>query len=378
MKGYYIFSCENGKSMSLGVSRKINRQISVLEKHAGIELVPLKYDMSVIDQVLFRLPYISRKGNYTDVLGKINDPDFIYIRRDNYDKDYYEFLKSIRKKWPGCKIIMELFTYPYDKDDFFRSAGKMLTRFPLYLKDRHYRGKVKGLIDRFVVYSEDEEVFGIRTIRTINGYDVSSVAPREPKIEKRDEQSSINLVAVAYLQPQHGYERVIKGLADFYRLGDHSREVFLHIVGDGPEKKRYKKLVKRYGLEKYILFYGEKRGEELRDIYNCCDLGLCSFGMYKYGLSSSSSLKIPEYLAYGLPIITGCKISMLGNEKLEYCLEFPNDKSSIDIKRIITFHDLVYSYSNQKELTMIIRDYAMKHFSENLSFAPIIEYLKEK
>ena len=379
MRGYYLYPAFSEKegANSSGVLKKVNRHMKVLRKHFEIESLPLKILTTTKSKIVSRLPYGSVPRNYDEVLNSMQDPDFIYMRRINLDRGCYLFFRDMKAKWPECKLIVEIFTYPYDEDDFLRDFEHVVRMFPFYLKDKYYRVRQKRYVNRLVVYSRDEEVFGIPTIRTINGYDVAADMPRTPVCGCSSAGGPIHMVSVAYMQPQHGYERVIQGLAEYYASGDHSREVFYHVVGDGPELERYQKITQEHHLNEYVFFYGRKTGDPLAAIYNQCDLGMCAFGMYKYGIDNCSALKIPEYLAKGLPIVTGCRTSMLGDEEIQYCLEFPNDSSSIDIHQIIRFYDSLYGNREPEQLITEIREYAMSHFSEDLAFEPIVRYIEE-
>lgn len=380
MRGYYLYPAFSEKegTNSSGVMKKVNRHMKVLQKHFEMESMPLKILTTTKGKIVSRLPYGLVPRNYDEVLNSMRNPDFIYMRRINLDRGCYHFFREIKAKWPYCKLIVEIYTYPYDVDDFLRNFEYVVRMLPFYLKDKYYRVRQKQYVDRFVTYSNDDEIFGVKTIRTINGYDVAADTPKKPKQAETGPDFPIHMISVAHLQPQHGYERVIRGLAEYYASGDCTREVFYHVVGDGPEQEKYRKLAEEYHLEEHVIFYGKRVGEELTMLYNQCDLGLCSFGLYKYGIDACSALKIPEYLAKGLPIMTGCKTCMLGDEEIRYCLEFPNDPSSIDIHRMIQFYDSLYGNREPEQLITQIREYAMSHFSEDLAFEPIVRYIEAK
>ena len=178
------------------------------------------------------------------------------------------------------------------------------------------------------------------------------------------------------MQPHHGFERIIEGMAEYYAVNP-NRKVSLCLVGNGSETERYKEMVNRYQLKDYVHFAGEKSGADLDALYDQADIGVCSFGMYKLGIEYASSLKIPEYLAKGLPIISGSKISTLDHRDVQYCLTFPNDKSSVNIHQILEFHDKVYLGKNRAEMIQRIRNYAEEAFSEEKAFQPLFRYLEE-
>ena len=123
----------------------------------------------------------------------------------------------------------------------------------------------------------------------------------EKIVEKKKATNEITLLAVAIMRRQHGYEWVIRGLKTYYNKA-HREKVKLLIVGDGPEKKKYQRLVYKYHLEDVVKFYPTTVGEELNKLYDQADIALAAFGMYKLGVNRLSALKTREYLAKGLPL----------------------------------------------------------------------------
>lgn len=80
-------------------------------------------------------------------------------------------------------------------------------------------------------------------------------------------------------------------------------QITLRIVGDGYEKKRVEQTVIQKKLQKHIIFYGHMKYENVIKLLKKSGIGL---GIYtndnswtKYG----DSMKVREYVAYGLPVI---------------------------------------------------------------------------
>lgn len=186
----------------------------------------------------------------------------------------------------------------------------------------------------------------------------------------------IRLLAVAAFQKSHGYERVIAGLAQYYH-GSADRKIELYLVGYGDEVIKYKKMVRQYGLEPYVFFCGRKVGLELDHIYDRMDIALGLFGAYKRKLYSSSALKIREYLAKGMPIVSGCYEDAFERKKdYKYFLEFPNDDSVIDMQRIVDFYKSVYESDTEREqIHREIREYARRTVDLSVTMQPVIKYI---
>lgn len=367
-KGYYIHF--QGRT-SIGVSKKIDMQLKEFRKFYDIEEKEVEtVRRNLLQRILGLFPTASIRRDYSKVLESMEQPDFIYARRAVADRAYVNFWREIKKRYPECKIIIEIFTYPYDKDDF----GKW-NAWPFYIKERIYRKKLKRYVDRFVTYSNDDRIFDIPTIRTTNGVDVDSIRMLSGEFP----ENKITMIGVAYMQRQHGYERVIEGIKDYYQKNTGEYQVFLWLVGDGPEKKKYQKLVKRYRLEKYVKFFPTTTGAELDDLYDRCDLALGSFGLYKVGYKGPlGSLKTREFLAKGIPIVTGSPINVLG-DKLKYVKLFSNDSSAVDITEVIDYYEgLKKTERDKMSVARKMRKIAYDQVNVDAVMAPIIKFINDE
>lgn len=365
-RGYYIHF---DARQSTGVSKKIDMQMKELSKQFYVEEIQITAShRSLLQRIIGLFPLASIAREYERALQQIVAPDFIYMRRAVADHDYMLFLKGIKDRYPECKIIVEIFTYPYDRDDF----GKW-NAWPFYLKELLYRRKYKEYVGRFVTYSNDKEIFGVPTICTTNGVDMEQVQ----MIPEHYIPDQITLIGVAYMQRQHGYERIIRGLRVYYSQENITKQVYLYLVGDGPEKKYYQRLVEKYGLNAYVKFFPNQTGEALDQLYGQADIALASFGFYKAGVyRSNSSLKVCECLAKGLPFATGCSISGIENT-CPFMLLFPNDKSTVDICQIAAwFEKLRRNERNEGEMAKSIREFAEKKFDMKVVMRPIIQYVE--
>lgn len=363
-RGYYIHF---DARISPGVSKKIDMQIRELRKSFDMEEINIRAkDCSLVWRVLRLLPGGAISRTYDEALEQIIEPDFLYIRRATADKEYVNFFKEIRRRWPNCKILVEIFTFPYDKDEFLRTFA-----WPFYFKEAFNRKKIYKYIDRYVTFSEKEMIFSVPTIQTGNGIEVSKVIPLKADRWKAD---TLNLIAVAYMQKHHGYERLIKGLYQYYRAGG-KRNIYLHLVGDGPEKKKYISLVGKYHLEKNVLFYANTLGEELDQLYEKADLAISSLGWYKDGVNHESSIKVREYMAKGFPTVIVCPVNGV-EEDFEYLFQLPNNKSVIQIEDLLDYYDKIVVKKSRTETTDFIRKKAFSYADMSVVMKPIVEFVE--
>ncbi len=358
---YYLsqISEEKIKNKSNGVSKKISAQINFFNSIPDIkcEYVCLTLAATRI-QKLFNL---FSKKLYDAYLEKLSEADFIYIRAIVPNtQGMISLLKNIKKKNPSCKIIYEIPTFPYDKE--FDTIKK---KFFLVL-DRINRQKLKEAVDRIVTLTEDKNIFNIPCINFKNGVDFNSI----PVCKKKAyDKNCINLIAVAQFTFGHGYERIIEGLNNYKKSN-----VFLHLVGNGEELKKYKKLVEKYELGNQVFFYGPLYGEELTKIFDISDAGLCSFCGHKQQIFVTSELKSREYLCRALPVVTSTKIDILPDD-FKYCLRVPEDDSPIDIQKVVDFVTDLYSNSDRTAVTKEIRTFAEKFCSMDYSMRSVAEYI---
>lgn len=148
------------------------------------------------------------------------------------------------------------------------------------------------------------------------------------------------------------------------------------MVGDGSELPNYKRLVRERKLEEHFVFHGFMDGRELDDIYNECDIALASLGAYKNNIFLMANLKTREYLAKGIPIVTGCVLDVDKEQNSPYILNLPNDSSPLDIKTIINFYDEVYRDSKDRVIRDI-RAFAERRFGMDQAMKNVIDYIKE-
>lgn len=362
-KGYYLYTEKCGSS---GVNNKIRMQISTFSEKVDIKGVQIENcPRNLLKRIWGLFLWGSFARDYEKALREIKSPDFIYIRRWYIDKRQLEFLKAIKEKYPLCKIIVEIPTYPYFKE-FCSNVYSILALF----KEIMYMGKNKLYIDRFVTYSNDEKIFGIPTIRTMNGIDTKSITSSFNDTKYTGKE--IHLVAVALFARHHGYERIIKGLYEYY-MSPRKCTIFFHVVGTGSELPKYEKMVRKCHLEKYVLFYGERSGEALDAIYCKADIGVAALGVYKDGLSKLSTLKAREYMAKGLPVILGAEDDLF--TQCKYGLFFPNDRTPIKMERVVNFACDLFEGKDRRVLASEIRNYVEKNADNCVTLKPIIDYI---
>lgn len=330
MKGIYIFSTNDRDYKANGEAKKVLSQVEAFRK-AGIDIKLLDMVLDKkLDKILYRLPCF---GVYSQSFirqceKETADAKFVFIRKNIFDGTYYSLLRRIKKSNPEIKIFVEIPTYPY-----FQEWDRIIDK-PLIWKEKKVIPKVtrNRLIDYYLTLTDDKEIYGIPTIKFDNCIDIDNYKPKK-NLQNPDE---VHLIGVALLANWHGYDRIIRGLHNYYnQKRDNLKKVVFHIVGEGPEQNNYRHMVEQYDLREYIIFEGKQKGEELDNLYDISNVGIGSLGMYRIGFSKSTSLKLREYCAKGIPFIKGNSDDVF--DDYPYCLSFSNDNEPIDISSVVNW-----------------------------------------
>ena len=262
----------------------------------------------------------------------LNGYSFTYIRYHLSDFLFIYTLKLLNKK--NNKIVIEIPTFPYKRELLKWKNG--LIR---YLVDLVANPFLRLYVGRIVTYSDDKRIFGIQAINTINGIIYDDVTPSRNKNYYSNE---VNLISVSVTMSCHGYDRVIEGLNHYYLNGG-KVNILYHLVGDGHEINKYKDLVLRYNLEKHVIIYGFKGGQELNEIYDKADIAINSLAIHRIGLKTESTIKSKEYAAKGLPIVSSYRIDAFTKEDNDKYVHLVNpDETPIDIQKLIDFYHSIY------------------------------------
>lgn len=351
MKGLYFVYGDFNFDKPTGIDKKILAQLKCFQMRG----------LDIKLQILKR-----EKGSFWNYNKSYSNVDFIYFRKSTtIDWRFCSFFKHLKQDNPNIVVFMEIPTFPYDGEGFSNIYGKIVL-----LIDHFFRLKINKFIDRIILVAghTERELWGIKTICMRNGIQVSDISPRIA----HEESAAINISCIARFSPWHGYERLIRGIHNYYTCGG-KRNIQLHMVGDGIELENYKNLTESLNLKNHITYYGPLYDEKLNDIYNQTDIGCCSLGRYKTNINVVSDLKSREFLAKGIPLICGCIVDALDEIDFRYAIYFPNDDSDIDIKKVIDFYDTLLAVESREEITESIRKLAFKLVDVNSTFSEVLE-----
>lgn len=326
--------------LALGVSKKLKGQYNAFvalgcdtdffySSEKGMMLNGDVIDSFDSKNILFFLPrlrFFSKLLNHAS-----NSYDLIYIRYPLSSFSFIWFLWKLRRTSTRSRFICEIPTFPYGKemvgfvDGFKRVIDKFFTFF------------LRFYLDSIVTYYGQKEIYNISTIQLTNGIEVSNYNVQSRLFSR----TSLSLISVANVMDYHGFDRVIRGLANY----EGNCNVMYHVVGGGKELNKLKALVVKLKLTDKVVFHGVKSGKELNQVFDLGDMGVGTLGMYRKGLNLDSSLKTREYCARGISFINACKDLVF--ESVEDCIfHVTNNDAPININEVVRFyyeldHDLV-------------------------------------
>jgi len=375
MKGLYINTIATS-STDLGVAKKIESQILALEKHSikmdyltrenssidykylfnGIEIKETNFSRKFLKKIYYYFFYPKKNKLLRKI--KVEKYDFIYIRAYVLTYGGMDFLKNLKKT--NAKIIWEIPTYPYDQECKTLESKLLNT-----LEKIFFRKKLKKYVNKIVTYSDDNEIFNIKTIKISNGIDMERISMVNKL--KKTISDEINFITVARISFWHGIDRFILSMVEYYK--NNPKEIIkFHIVGDGDKNlvNELKKIVKDNNLEKYVIFYGYKSGKELDEIYNRANIAIGCLGNHRKGISYIQPLKNREYAAKGLPMVFSEKDP--GFENVNFIYKALENENLLNIREIIKW------YKNLKMSSEEIREFSKK-FDWNIQMKKVLNEL---
>ena len=343
-----LFLVYHGFSDESGISKKIHYQVKGLRQN-GHEVHLCYYDF---DPRGHRCRYVGNKviADYgTGALAAIrsrtqldciynycavNAIEMVYARSFmNANPILVRLFDKLSKR--GIKCITEIPTYPYDSE--FKGYP-LKYKIPLYI-DKLFRKALAKKMEAIVTFSNEETIFGKRTICISNGIDLDSIPIHNPK-----KQKDIHLIAVAEIHYWHGFDRLVAGMGEYYKQNPDARKVFFHVVGweddRGTTSNGYltvEQTAKKYNIGQYVVNHGKLFGDKLDEVFNQCVFAIGSLGRHRSGITNIKTLKNREYAARGIPFI----YSETDNdfEDKPYIIKAPADESPVNIRQIIDFID---------------------------------------
>ena len=366
-----LFLVYHGFSDASGITKKIHSQVKGLREN-GHEVHLCYYDFDqrghrcrfIDNQVIKdygtgKLAAIRQRLDYDCIYDycKLNGIQFVYARcNQNADPILIRFFMKL--KGLGIKAVMEIPTYPYDQE-FSRFYWDIKLKLMI---DRLCRHRLSKELAAIVTFSDEERIFGQRTIRISNGVDFDSIPLH---LYQAPVDGSIHLIGVAEVHIWHGYDRLIAGLGEYYQNTPNPRPVFFHIVGGVHPNERYKAndfhpgmqaIIDKYGIQDKIIFHGQLFGDALDEVFNRSCFAIGSLARHRSGITVIKTLKNREYATRGIPFIYSEQDCDFDHQS--YVLKAQPDESPIDVQQILDFID--HHHFQPEEIRKTVEDLSWK------------------
>lgn len=353
------------ENVYLYISRKEEAVLYKVERDDMLEIQTFKYNTFSSFKEDSRIRKIRSFLRYNSFLKYLNEIihlykiDILYIRNSHPTKKMISIVKNKR-----LIKLLEYPTYPYEEE-----YKKTRPKLQLIIFGNDKRKRMENLVDLVVAISGEKNLkVDEKFILITNGIQLGSV-----KVKKQNKKNYLNLLSIANVAFWHGYDRIIKGLHEYYKTNP-EKEVFYHCVGEGRELTNLKKLTKELNLEKYVIFHGTKTGEDLDKVVDECDIAFGSLGFHRTGLTGGSPLKAREYCARGIPFVIAYEDRDFP-ETFPFSYRIPKDDTPVDVSQVIKWYEnLIKELPNYP---MEMRRYAEENLTWDAKMKPVVERIND-
>lgn len=225
---------------------------------------------------------------------------------------------------------------------------------------------------KVVQYGEESKYFSLglkrKMVTLSNGVDVEKVVKRS---HVPDVENGLVLIAVANVAIWHGYDRVIRGLANYKRNNANSKMlVRFQIIGEGGAIAGLMALAKALNIEELVEFKGARTGKELYDCYNSAHLAVASLALHRKNIYMASELKAREYTAVGIPFIMTAIDSDFKNN-VEFVYMERSEDAPIDIDSLVNWY-VALEFCDKNIASM--RNYAINNLDYLAKISKILSF----
>ncbi len=335
---YYLPS----KTLPIGIYNKIKGQANAARKlHLDIDY--------------FILNKLENKQLDNLKLIKLNLPSNKIL---NFIKRTYFKIKTIDQNLDLKMYNKIVLRYPLATDFFFyktfwkkykiitihnsNEIGELKTnktflgKINLFLEKRN-SSKLLSNVAGIISVSNEIRNIELKKIKTVkpsivisNGIDVENV----PFTKFRTfDNETLNLIFVSTIfNPWHGLERLLKSL----HLYNGKVKIRLYLIGEIKNNIEKSLIHEISNTNIDIKILGSKYGKDIDKYFSISTLAIGTLALFKNNMNETSTLKIEEYLARGIPFIYAYDDTAV-EENCEYALKFENNESIIDIEKVIEF-----------------------------------------
>ena len=383
----YFCTVNCSRPLEAGVYKKVKAQCKVLSEDGHRVFVLCRdgeSDMVLIDDTnciikrmdLSSLSKFQRNASITSFVFEIIKEcqvDCLYSRFGAFSYDSYKLYSQLHSL--NVRVLLEIPTYPLKQRwnsvrQSFKSGNYILALKDIYANTIGSLGipLFKKCVDRIVNNNGFKSIWGIPVLQISNGIDVSTI-PDKPRKYKPSNQ--IKVMSVANIANWHGFDRLICGLAEYYKTPRETM-VKVEIAGPGQEVELLTDLSKRLNVDQYISFLGPVVGEELDRMFDRSDVGISVLGVHRVNMKKCDSLKAREFCARRLPFLTEEAESQYVGKPFVKIV--PSNESPINILEVVSFYN---SIAEHPEYLDEMRSFAETKCDWKYAMKPVLDYLNQ-
>lgn len=284
------------KNVPIGVRNQLLDEVKAVAQSGG----GLEWDLSVSCMCDWDVPFRTsirpgkRPGLLTDILFYRDAYRWLRSVAPGYDKVLVRYRTANPWQAGAIRRLNNIYTVHHAIEEAESGAARgiksSVERRIEQIVGPSALGSVDGIIaltPEILRYETGRASPGVAGSVYPNGIflDDTEVAPdrREGKLKY--------LFAGSLAAPWHGLDEAVKGLLSIEPEGE------IHVAGPQVE------LPDDYSGQ--VVFHGELSRAGLGAVAGMCDAGLGTFALHKKGMEQACTLKVREYLALGLPVVSG-------------------------------------------------------------------------
>ncbi|MFD2390059.1 glycosyltransferase [Enterococcus gallinarum] len=347
-----------------GIYKKIEKHLEILSKLSKKSRLICKFkgNLVILNFEDGKLATKEIVCNQKDTIASLNKLAINQLKEKKFDYLYfrntlkpsvYQLLLFRQAKKNGVKIIYELPTFPYYKEQISVAKNKLFTFFKLTIDFLtfpilyHYSNVIP------VIISNSKKRILKKMFAITNGISDENIPLRS--IEEKT--TDLNLVGVGTLYPYHGFDRIIRSL-ELQRKYNFN----FYIIGDGPDIENLKKISKKLNVDEKVHFLGRLDRDELAKVFETMDIGISALALYKRGADLDTTIKLVDYLCRGIPSVSSGKQIYHNN----LIFEVSNNDSLINLDEVGDWFNNLNEEVIKKEQGKNIEKYSWEYILKEI------------
>lgn len=221
---------------------------------------------------------------FSDAVAR-HQPDVVYMRYPVFDAAVQQWVQQ------APATVFELQTIYANEVHASAAAAEHQWAAPVL----EVASGLVAVTNEILAYETNRAAWDIPGHVMPNGAGADTVPFTQPMLDA----TQVNVLCVANLQPWHGIDRLIVGLAAEPDVDN----VHLHLVGDGAMLPALRALAGDAGMLDRVHFHGAQPMSNLGAFYERAHVALGSLAPHRVGLRELAALKHREYALRGIPMV---------------------------------------------------------------------------